>query len=115
MKINGDYAAGRLKKGVRNKTEAAYEAELQGWLNTGEILWFKFEGFKLRLADGCTYSPDFVVMNGEGKIECHEVKGFWRDDARVKIKVAAEQFPFKFLIVTQQAKKRGGGWLWEEL
>lgn len=30
-------------------------------------------------------------------MECHEVKGFWTDDAKVKIKVAAEQYPFRFI------------------
>ncbi|MFX6258524.1 DUF1064 domain-containing protein, partial [Acinetobacter baumannii] len=41
---------------------------------------------------------------------CHEVKGFWTDDARVKIKVAAEQYPLTFLAVKAKAKKDGGGW-----
>jgi hypothetical protein len=48
------------------------------------------------------------VANGE--IELHEVKGFWEGDARVKIKVAAEMYPFRFLAVKAQSKKAGGGW-----
>jgi hypothetical protein len=40
----------------------------------------------------------------------HEVKGFWQDDARVKIKVAASIYPFKFIAV----KKAKGGWEREE-
>ena len=28
-------------------------------------------------------------------------KGFWEDDARVKIKVAAEVFPFRFVAITR--------------
>ena len=36
------------------------------------------------------------------------------DDARVKIKVAADMYPFKFLAIKKRAKKLGGGWEIEE-
>lgn len=104
------YALGRLKNGERNKTEKAYEDMLETMLYAGEILWYKFEGITLKLADNTRYTPDFFVMNSNGILECHEVKGFWRDDAKVKIKVAAENFPFKFIAAKQKAKKNGGGW-----
>lgn len=97
-----------------NKTEQSYYDELKLMAAAGEIQWFKFEGMKLRLADNTFYTPDFVVMNNEGYIECHEVKGFWRDDARAKIKIAADIYPFKFLALKKQAKKFGGGWDYEE-
>ena len=51
-------------------------------------------------------------MTSEGLIECHEVKGFWHDDARAKIKIAADLYPFRFLAVMAQSKKAGGGWSW---
>src|SRR3990167_10394545 len=91
------YAAGRLKAGERNKTEAAYESELHRRMLAKEVLWYKFEGLKFRLADNTFYTPDFSVMMASGQIEIHEVKGFWEDDARVKIKVAADIYPFKFI------------------
>lgn len=53
-------------------------------------------------------------MNADGVMEMHEVKGFWTDDARVKIKVAADQYPFRFIAFKAVAKSRGGGWLREE-
>ena len=65
----------------------------------GKILWYSFEGITLRLADRTTYTPDFVVMLANGELEMHEVKGFWTDDAKVKVKVAAEKFPFRFIAV----------------
>jgi hypothetical protein len=108
------YALGRLKTGERNRTEAAYEAHLMLRLHAGEIAWFKFEGIKLRLADNTFYTPDFAVMLTDDTIEIHEVKGYWEDDARVKIKVAADLYPFRFIAVTAEAKKRGGGWKVEE-
>lgn len=79
------------------------------------MLWFAFEPHKLRLADRTFYTPDFGVLLMDGTFEFHEVKGHWEDDARVKIKVAAEQhWMFKFVAVRPVAKKRGGGWSREE-
>lgn len=109
-----NYALGRLKTGERNKTEAAYEASLQARQIAGEVAWFRFEGMKLRLADNTFYTPDFAVMLANGQIELHEVKGFWADDARVKIKVAAHQYPFRFIAVRARSKRDGGGWDVEE-
>lgn len=93
-----------------NRTEAAYSAVLERKLHAGEIEWFKFEAIKFRLADKTFYTPDFIVMQSDGTIEAHEVKGHWEDDARVKIKVAAETFPIRFVAVKPKAKKDGGGW-----
>lgn len=104
------FALGRLKTGERNKTEAAYESHLSALMAAGEVTWFKFEGVKLRLADNTFYTPDFAVMRSDGLMEMHEVKGFWADDARVKIKVAADLYPFRFLAVRVKPKKEGGGW-----
>lgn len=104
------YALGRLKVGAMNKTEAAYDAHLAQLQHAGQILWRKFEGLKLRLADNTFYTPDFAVMAADGVIECHEVKGYWQDDARAKIKVAADLYPFRFLAVRVKPKKEGGGW-----
>lgn len=94
-----------------NKTEAAYEASvLEPGIMSGEIAWYRFEGVKLRLADNTFYTPDFAVMLTSGLLQMREVKGFWTDDARVKIKVAAEQYPFEFLAVRARPKGQGGGW-----
>lgn len=108
------FALGRLKTGEMNKTEAAYAEYLREQQVAGEVVWFKFEAIKLRLADNTFYTPDFLVLPQTGFLECHEAKGFWQDDARVKIKVAASIYPFKFIAVTARAKKRGGGWEHEE-
>jgi len=105
---------GRARVGVRypagavNKTEAAYARFLS---TVPGVESFAYEPVKLRLAKATFYTPDFMVVLSDGGIEMHEVKGFWRDDARVKIKVAAEQFPwFRFRAVT----KVGMGWNFED-
>lgn len=104
------YALGRLKTGTLNKTEQAYALELERQRQAGNVAWFKFEGMKFRLADNTFYTPDFAVMLSGGEMELHEVKGFWQDDARAKIKIAADMYPFRFLAVKVKAKKDGGGW-----
>ena len=107
-------ALGRLKTGAMNKTEAAYAQHLEAKKAAGEVAWYKFEAVKLRLADNTFYTPDFAVMLPDGQMEMREVKGFWADDARVKIKVAADIYPFKFIAVRAKSKKDGGGWAVEE-
>lgn len=107
-------ALGRLKTGAMNKTEAAYGEMLEGLKATGDVIWYRFEGLKLRLADNTFYTPDWAVMRADGSMECHEVKGHWTDDARVKIKVAAEMYPFRFVAAKKIAAKAGAGWLLEE-
>jgi len=107
-------ALGRLKTGTMNKTEQAYARTLQEQLVSGMIAWFKFEGMKFRLADNTFYTPDFMVMLIDGRLQAHEVKGFWQDDARAKIKIAADMYPIEFIAVKPMPKKDGGGWKIEE-
>lgn len=110
----GLQALGRLKTGAMNKTEQAYAATLEQRRHAGEVAWFKFEGIKLRLADNTFYSPDFAVMLADGRLEMHEVKGYWLDDARAKIKIAADLYPMRFVAIQAKPKKEGGGWSLEE-
>jgi hypothetical protein len=110
----GLQALGRLKAGTMNKTEAAYAATLEQRRSAGEVAWFKFEGMKFRLAENTSYTPDFNVMLADGTLEMHEVKGFWTDDGRAKIKIAADLYPMRFVAIKAKSKKDGGGWLIEE-
>lgn len=108
------FALGRLKTGEMNRGETAYAAELERQKASGEVLWWKFEGLKLRLADNTFLTVDFAVMVKDGTLEMHEHKGHWEEDARIKMKVAASLYPFRFVAVQSEAKKRGGGWKIEE-
>lgn len=103
-------ALGRLQQGVMNKTEIAYAALLEQRKHVGEVVWYKFEGLKFRLADNTFYTPDFAVMLDGGQLQAHEVKGYWQDDARAKIKIAAGMYPIEFIAVMPKSKKEGGGW-----
>jgi len=100
-----------------NKTEKAYAQDLELRRLAHEIESWRFERVTLRLGkDGrTTYTPDFLVIGVGGEQTFHEVKGFWRDDARVKIKVAAHQFPeYNFVAAQKRPKREGGGWKIEE-
>jgi hypothetical protein len=99
-----------------NKTEQAYTEQLEIQRLAGDVIGWRFESYKLRLADSTWFTPDFVVQLKDGSIELHEVKAcradgsmLIEDDASVKIKVAAEQYPeFQFVLCGRLA--RGAGW-----
>lgn len=97
----------RKKRNEMNKTEAKFAQHLELLQKAGEVLWWKFEHIKLRLADNTFYNVDFFVVDANHELLAYEVKGFWRDDAKVKIKVAQEIYPFKFIAVTAA---KNGGW-----
>lgn len=117
-KNKGLLALGRLKTGQMNKTEEAYERVLRARQYAGEILWYRFEGVKLKLAGNTFLTVDFALMRADGVIEMHDCKGskaVYMDDARVKMKVAAQEYPFVFRVVFPRPKKDGGGWITEEV
>lgn len=113
-KRGGVYALGRLKSGVMNPMETRYSQLLDSMKASGEIVWWVFEGITLKLCEGSRYTPDFFVLRADGVLEVHETKGRWIGDAKTKIKVAAEKFPFLFKAVFAVPKKDGGGWRDEE-
>ena len=92
------------------KTEAQYVTQvLAPMLAAREIVSWKFEPLKLKLAPKTFYTPDFLVVHAD-RFALHEVKGHWEDDARVKIKCAAQAYPwFEFVAV----KRERGGWVTE--
>ena len=95
-----------------NGTEQAYaDGVLEPLKRTGEIVAYWFEQFTFKLADDLRYTPDFVVMLPNGILEVHEVKGeFIREDAKIKLKMAAQVMPFLFKLCVKRSKKNGGGW-----
>jgi hypothetical protein len=82
-----------------NKLEAGF-LEL---LRRGPFLSIEAQSIKLRLGGRTWYTPDFVATEDvSGKIWAFEVKGFMRDDAAVKLKVAASMYPWMtWVLVTK--------------
>jgi hypothetical protein len=91
-----------------NKTEAAFAAwELEPQVRDGKIKRWWFEPMRLKVAEpdpttrrASFYVPDFLVWWADGTLEFVEIKGFMRDDARDKFKVAQSIYPgFRFRMV----------------
>jgi hypothetical protein len=59
----------------------------------GELVDWKFEAMGFRLGEKCFFYPDFWVVYPD-RFEIHECKGRWEDDALVKMRVAAELYPW---------------------
>jgi hypothetical protein len=102
---------------TRNKTESDYADNLEAKKRAGVIVDWKYESMKFRLGDGSNavsrpafFTPDFLVIHKD-HFELIEVKGFWREAAKVRIKAARELYPwFAWTVVTVHK----GGWKYEE-
>jgi len=110
-----------------NRLEREFEALLRDeWKNIpgAEV---HAQAVTLVLANGVRYTADFMVFQPvacvrgavnyvSGYVLFYETKGHMRDDAAVKIKVAARTYRnFVFHLVTKRRKKDGGGWSIEEV
>lgn len=81
-----------------NKTEAAWLAVLR----SRGCAWIGIQEITIKLGDDCRYTPDFEVIH-EGAYYFYEVKGFMRDDARVKVQTAARLYRWaRFIVVTRE-------------
>jgi len=101
----------RREHGEMNGLETRYSQHLDMLKATGRVQSWRFEGVKLRLARKTFLTVDFWIVIPDGLVELHDVKGLWEDDARVKMKVAAETFhEFQFVGVTHD---RRAGWVQE--
>lgn len=120
------------RSGKMNGTEALYASHLATLKLVGSIKDYYFQPINIRLAKNTFYQPDFMVVSESGEMEFHEVKAGMRnkqkpkrnpelapafvpiveDDALVKIKVAAETLPLRFLMVWQD--KKTGHWMGKE-
>ena len=98
-----------------NGTEREHAVVLEAQKRAELILDWRYEAVTLLLAPDCRYTPDFLVVQADGSLAFHETKGFWREDAKVKIRTAARLFPwFTFYAYQKRPKKDGGGWRCEE-
>lgn len=86
-----------------NKTERAY----MQYISLLGYVWIGVQNITLKLGNDTRFTPDFSTIDADGNLRFIDVKGFQREDALIKIKVAARLFPFaEFVIV----KKNKSGW-----
>lgn len=73
-----------------------YEDELRIMYLAKEIIDYKYEGIKFKLADNTFYSPDFFVVYPD-RFEIIQIKGYETGrmaHSIVKFKVAREEYPY---------------------
>lgn len=98
-----------------NKTETKFSHRLEAMKRAGDIVDWRFEALKFRLADMTTYTPDFLVIGTDGSITLIDTKAYWKkagkvditEDANVKVKVVADLYPW---FAFQTAWEQGGLW-----
>lgn len=95
-----------------NKLERAFWGRLQDARKADAFQQVWREPIVLRLAGRTTYKPDFMTLytynaqHGLNRFTFWETKGFMRDDAAVKLKVAAAQFTcFRWVLVQRDRGK----------
>lgn len=95
-------------RGKMNSAESKYAAMLDGLVAVGDVAWWRFEPFSLRLTEcdkgqPARYTPDFLVLMPDGVTFLDDLKtrrGFDDPASLVRIKVAADQYPlWRFRIV----------------
>lgn len=101
----------KAKQGGPSRAEQRYADMLEARRVSSQIRAWKAQPCGLRLAAKTFYHPDFLVVLADGRCEFHEVKGWMRDDANVKLKVAAELFPFwVFRLVDSKTFEQRKAW-----
>jgi hypothetical protein len=96
-----------------NKLEERFSFYLETLKRAGEIVWWAYEPIRLRLATNkTTYTPDFLVMTKDLELQVFETKGYWTQASRIKTKIAADMYPFRFFGVMWD--KKGKCWEMEE-
>ena len=115
-------AAVRRQLGHADPTGAPAKASKPRGMNKWESQWaavltargeqWEYEALKLRIGPNggrCWFTVDFLTTTRHGdRLVVYEVKGFMRDDARVKLLAAVREYPqFCFRLVT----KRRGEWV----
>lgn len=102
----------KREDGYASKLEARYAQHLELLLRAGELSWWAYEPLSLQIAKGARYRPDFIVIEASGAISARETKGFMREAAQVRLRVAARAFPWlRFVLV----RSEGGAWVEEEI
>lgn len=92
-----------------NKTERAFLEYLR---YTAQVKCLHVMSVTLKLAFDCRLTPDFSYYSEGGQLTFIDVKGWQREDALIKMKVAARTFPeWRFVIV----KRIKGAWKFEEI
>lgn len=87
-----------------NGLERAWWAHLKMNERAGNYSFCELWPIKMRLAEGLSYTPDFMTVSNCGQITAWETKGHMRPQALVKLKAAARKFRWMRFIVVRKIK-----------
>ena len=113
QKARGKFSNVKKNDKGMNKTESTYSLHLEARKLAGEIHDYWFEKMTLKIADDTRLTVDFLIQMRDGSLQLHDTKGhrkIYTDDAKVKMKVAANMFPFEFFVVFPRKESQGAGW-----
>jgi len=102
------------KLGEMNWLETAFAKHLDTQKAAGMVVAWHYECFRMRIAFGdkpAWIKVDFFVLYSDGSIRLFETKGFWREAARLRIKVAAGVYPWAKFIGVKRIKQE---WIYEQ-
>jgi len=85
-----------LPPNIDSRYEGAYVKLLESWLTEGKIQAYTLKPGSRRLGPDLRYEPDFEVINADGEVEYHEIKGRTKfaEKGIIKLKAAAEKYPY---------------------
>ena len=81
-----------------NRWERDYALGLEAKKRAGQVRDYWYEGVTLKLGPDLRYTPDFLVIAGDGEVQLHEIKGHRRDDAMVKLRACLDKYPFRIFM-----------------
>jgi hypothetical protein len=105
-----------------NANERAYASYLLARKLDGDVLWFGFQAITILYGPDCRFTPDFLILFSDSRLELHDTKGaskiktgkragentFWAEEAaKIKTRVTAGNFPIPIYFVWSLGN---GGW-----
>jgi hypothetical protein len=101
----------------KSKLEARFAGLLGEWKLGGGILEWRYEPVSMKIGKDCRYTPDFLVLGTDLTITFYETKGTWlgkgQAAARVRLRAAANTYPFWRFIVAYWSKSEG--WRYDQI
>jgi len=96
-----------------SKLEASYAVRLDILVRAGEIQEWRHHAMRFKVGSNgektktSFYSPDFTLIMNDGTIEHHETKGRKMSAAMVRIRAAAELYPWFGWVVVEREGRDG--------
>lgn len=108
----------QLAEGLKSQLDGLsnqLERDFYSWLKLTHGERIGVQNVKLKLATGCWYIPDFWAVSSNGDFVFYETKGFMRDDAAVKLKVAAALHVWAKFVLVKRDRTQVSGWSFKEI